>query len=75
MRRAPHDLVARALGVMTTCLYLGGAASPFLTAPYQALLGVRGQFFGVAATILFFLILQWLIGSGWPRRPQPLPAG
>ncbi|MET0137631.1 MAG: MFS transporter [Sphingobium sp.] len=69
MRRAPHDLVARALGIMTTCLYLGGAISPFVTAPYQAMLGMRGQFFGVAATILLLVELQWLSGHAGPQRP------
>ncbi|MET0376473.1 MAG: MFS transporter, partial [Rhizorhabdus sp.] len=68
MRRAPDDLVARALGIMTTCLYLGGATSPFLTAPYEAMLGTRGQFFGVAATIVTVLLLLWLGRSGRIRN-------
>lgn len=59
MRRAPHDLVARSLGAMTTSLYLGGAMMPLLTAPYEHLLGTRGQFFGMAGTIVVIVALLW----------------
>lgn len=59
MQRAPHDLVARSLGAMTTCLYLGGAMMPLLTAPYERLFGTRGQFPGMAATIVIVVALLW----------------
>jgi MFS family permease len=71
MRVAPRDIVPRSLGAMTTCLYLGGALSPFLSAPYEALLGVRGQFFGVAATTLVFVAASLFIR----RRSPALPVG
>lgn len=66
MRRAPHDLVARSLGTMTTSLYLGGALSTLITAPYQAAFGTRGQFLAVAATIVVLVALVWLVQRGRP---------
>jgi MFS family permease len=60
MRRAPHDLVARSLGTMTMALYLGGALSTVLTAPYQAAFGTRGQYLAVAATIVVLVTLSLL---------------
>ena len=67
MRCAPQDIVPRSLGAMTTCLYLGGALSPVLTAPYHAMLGLRGQFYGVAATIAIAVALVG-IARRLPRR-------
>ncbi|AYJ85087.1 MFS transporter (plasmid) [Sphingomonas paeninsulae] len=61
MRVAPHDIVPRALGAMTTCLYLGGALSPFLSAPYEAMMGIRGQFFGIAATTALVVAASWIV--------------
>jgi len=62
MRSAPHDILPRALGAMTTCLYLGGAFSALATAPYQAIFGLRGQFFGVGATIALGVVLSLFAG-------------
>jgi MFS family permease len=61
MRVAPRDIVPRSLGAMTTCLYLGGALSPFLSAPFEAALGVRGQFFGVAAATMAAVAINWTV--------------
>lgn len=69
MRRAPHDLVARSLGAMTTSLYLGGAVMPFVTAPYHAAFGTRGQFFGVAATVVVIVAIISILARLRPARP------
>lgn len=70
MRRAPHDLIARSLGTMTMTLYLGGALSTVVTAPYQAAFGTRGQFLAVAATITVLVAASWLA----QRRRSPAAA-
>lgn len=67
MRRAPHDIVPRAMGAMTTCIYLGGAVSPLITAPFRLWFGVRGQFLGVAAITVLAVVLLWLHDRRRPR--------
>lgn len=73
MRLAPRDLVARSLGAMTTSLYLGGAMMPLLTAPYERLLGTRGQFFGMAGTVVAVVALLWLTRRAGTGETAPEP--
>ncbi|WP_088185586.1 MFS transporter [Sphingobium sp. Z007] len=69
MQRAPRDVVPHAVGLMMTCMYLGGAASPFVLAPVRALFGLRGQYFALAALIFIVLLLLTIAGRG--ERPKP----
>lgn len=70
MRRAAKDVVPHALGLMMTCMYLGGAISPFLLAPARAAFGLRGQYFAIAITVLVIVTLLTLV----QRRREPVPA-
>lgn len=69
MQRAPDDVVPHAVGLMMTCMYLGGAASPFVLAPVRALFGLRGQYFALAALIVIVLLLLAMAGRG--EKPKP----
>jgi MFS family permease len=63
MRRAPHDLVPRALGLMTTCTYLGGAVSPFVFAPLRQSAGLAGQYLVAAVIVTVGVALSLLLRS------------
>ena len=69
MQRAPRDVVPHAVGLMMTCMYLGGVASPFVLAPVRALFGLRGQYFALAALIIIVLLLLAITVRG--ERPKP----
>lgn len=44
MRSTPPDLATKAMGLMFTCIYLGTAAGPALTASLPIMLGIRNLF-------------------------------
>lgn len=69
MQRAPDDVVPHAVGLMMTCMYLGGAASPFVLAPVRAMFGLRGQYFALAALIVAVVLLLAILGRGRSMRP------
>ena len=71
MQRAPKDVLPHAVGLMMTCMYLGGAASPFVLAPARAIFGLRGQYFALAALIVAIILLLAMTGRRRSDRPMP----
>jgi MFS family permease len=66
MRTAPTELMPRALGLMTTALYLGGAMSPVILLPLGLLLSSRGQYDAIAVATLVVLAMLALRARAAP---------
>ena len=61
MQRAPEDMMPRALGLMTTALFLGATVNPIVLAPVRALVGVRGQFIVAGGLFLGGLLMHEVV--------------
>ena len=70
MRRAPADLMPRALGLVTTALYFGGTIAPAVLWPLRSLFGLRGQYLFAAATVAAGLVIAWLLTRLRGGRPD-----
>lgn len=68
MQRPPRDVMPECHGP-DDGMYLGGAGSLFVLAPVRALLGLRGQYFALAALIVVIQLLEVVV-RGRSERPM-----
>ncbi|MCP4425020.1 MAG: MFS transporter [Chloroflexi bacterium] len=70
---APAELRGKAVGGMTSALFLGQFFSPILTQPFVEQLGLT-RMFGVAAVIAFLITVLFVIGAVRQRQASALVA-
>jgi MFS family permease len=72
MARVPASMRGRASGLLTMAFFLGQFASPLVSAPLVASLGLAGAFGAVGGTLIVLGLALW---SAQLARPEPVPSG
>lgn len=71
MARVPASMRGRASGLLTTAFFLGQFASPLVSAPLVAWLGLAGTFAAVGGGLVVLGVGLWLAQA---VRPEPTAA-
>ncbi|MEH7826743.1 MFS transporter [Gemmobacter denitrificans] len=76
LARVPMAMRGRASGLLTTAFFLGQFASPLVSAPLVAHLGLAGAFGAVGGTLIGLGLLLAVAQIWWPEqaRPETAPA-
>ncbi|MBO9376910.1 MFS transporter [Sphingomonas histidinilytica] len=72
LNRSTPETRGRALGLMTTSMFVGDLANPIVVAPFRAVFGMHGAFISLGSLVLLGAVMAFFTGLG---RKAPPAAG
>jgi len=70
LKRSTPETRGRALGLMTTSMFVGDLANPIVVAPFRAALGMHGAFMSLGALVVIGSAMAFLLGLGRGVKPE-----